>query len=476
MMSEPTTIRIHIDYNRVIVRPATAAVKEALSATELSFEAGGETGCEPVYLTEHFYTESGDRLLIRHGLVPRVVSVLEDLGHGVEIVDERQWPLRVRPVTEPAFSWVSPELTRAVCGAEGGQLLVPSTGAVATIADMCRLYPYATVLILAMGKADARGLSQALRLEVKEPIGLRAGNACRRERIVVGTIPVAKQYDSDSHDVVILANVSDLLGNRTREVVEYVSSGPTRLYAVVRENERMRERDELALERLVGPRIYGGTTPERTPRPRVWFVTGTDTEVGGSTGGGKDEAGHDYRVARIAEALADGDAAFLNEVGLYPDHDVETLLQQRVAILVNTAEHARRIGSRLPYWRVRTRQEPGTEEWGPAIVTTCCAAHAGLQADTLVVTAGGQMNVPALLKATRGRSTWHTTIVDIFDNRNKRDEADAWVRRQLYTKSGWTVQAPIGVDHPANGRKDLRKRRPAAGREEPASGKEVVMR
>jgi hypothetical protein len=160
------------------------------------------------------------------------------------------------------------------------------------------------------------------------------------------------------------------------------------------------------------------------------------------------------RVAAVARAAAGGDLEALRRFGVRAgDVPATPGARPRVAVLVETPEHGRRLLRLLPGWRLLHLAPPtaaGEEQAsmdqqqpGRAVVTVVFAATWRLRADVWVVAAGTAW--AARLKGfpprRRGGGPGHVLLLDFDDSFDARAAADAGRRVREYERRGMAVAA-----------------------------------
>lgn len=166
-----------------------------------------------------------------------------------------------------------------------------------------------------------------------------------------------------------------------------------------------------------------------------------------------DNAGRNKLIATVAEKLARKPRKLIR------GHGIETKavhlperVRQRVVILVENLEHARRLQRLLPAWdlwhAVPTECEPWDGEEDPnelppvgVIATLMYVAKYGIGCDILVrATAGtGRLSWDAIRGGYNKAGTTPALVVDIEDEFGKRERRDAEIRRREYREQGLDV-------------------------------------
>ncbi|MBA4105994.1 MAG: hypothetical protein C0485_09565 [Pirellula sp.] len=155
------------------------------------------------------------------------------------------------------------------------------------------------------------------------------------------------------------------------------------------------------------------------------------------------------RIAHLATRLQRRETTCLQAAGI---DDLATAIPQpadsqslRVAIIVESPEHAREMSSQLPGWRVTDRTTAsgsfGIEADGD-IVTLPAAHAAGLTAEVVINASGaGDRWIDAC-----GGMSWHSgsmqLVVDFADDFDDAARDDVASRADDYRSRGWTVHWP----------------------------------
>ena len=166
-----------------------------------------------------------------------------------------------------------------------------------------------------------------------------------------------------------------------------------------------------------------------------------------------DNAARNKLVAEAAENLARKPRKVLCGYGIGPNAvHLPDRVRQRVVVLVENLEHARRLQRLLPAWdlwnAVPTECEPWDGEEDPnelppvgVIATLTYVAKYGIGCDVLVrATAGtGRLSWDAIRGVGNKAGTTPALVVDIEDEFGKRDRRDTEIRRREYGEQGLEV-------------------------------------
>lgn len=165
-----------------------------------------------------------------------------------------------------------------------------------------------------------------------------------------------------------------------------------------------------------------------------------------------DNAGRNKLVAGVAAGLARAARRALRELGVeVADVTLPGRPRQRVVVLTETAEHARRLTKLLPGWEVLDAVPVAGEEagWGNGpdpdddlppgrVATLVYVFRNGMACDILVrATAGtGKLNWDVIRGGGNKVGTTPALVIDIGDEGGKRESTDAEIRRREYLEQG----------------------------------------
>lgn len=164
------------------------------------------------------------------------------------------------------------------------------------------------------------------------------------------------------------------------------------------------------------------------------------------------DAGRNKAIAGVAAGLAKNARKTLRGLGVdVRNVNLPDRVRQRVVVLAETAEQARRLGTLLSGWEVLDAVPVESEYagWGrepdpdddppPGKVTTLVyAARCGVSCDILVrATAGtGKPNWDSVRGGNNKKGTTPALVVDIADHVGDREHTDAEIRRREYREQG----------------------------------------
>jgi hypothetical protein len=414
------------------------------------------------------------------GLLNRVSERLEQAGYQVRIT----WSIydRDRPSWDN-FQGADPSTLEVLGVLENeprGQFVASTTGSLfGTLVLLCRFFR-GKIMVIAESRRDMYRLTHQLRSRIDEPV-VCITKACRitETRIEVGTEP---SLDLMRADVVILARANQALQAQTR--TRLGSLRRQRIYGLRLVHEQVSFRSELLVEGIIGP-VLTLCGPIRK-EPRTVSVLLADWRCRSLSYGqfGLDWKRHaiwqnsdrNNAIAGIAQALIAGDLVALGGHGIFPDATDEAMLVKdgcSVAILVESPEHAKEIGARLPGWRVVTGQSQSdverpeltgsssdhaesTSETSPEeiIITQVGASRYPMSTVDVLIRAEGlrwPLEVPHLFEGRRDGKQCRLLMIDLRDDFDE-IALDATRRRIAdYQRRSWEVTGGLQVLETAGG-------------------------
>jgi hypothetical protein len=394
------------------------------------------------------------------GLIPRIHMALREAGYQVEIEDLRE-PSPRFVVDEDHVARLGGSqraIVAAVAREHLGQIEVRGPSDAAKVAArICRAFPRARILLATATKRAAWRLWHHLQPRLHEPIGLRAGNTRHPGgRLLVSTFALLPGDTDGEWDALIVPRGEDAVTESA--IHHYRRIVFPRVYAFVDPHRRPDVHDDLRLVCLAGPVIHT-LCPSRVPT-RVVLVPGPGRPP--RTWGSPLERKralywhHKERnelIATLARALVAGDDTVLCRHGLAADAARRTSTgTPRVAILVESLEHGRRLARLPPGWALSalpTFDGPLPQKHprgAPQIVTMSYAAIRRVRADILIRASGGDgpldvRGFPARAGVTGAREA---LVVDLLDAHAPIAAAVSRCRMRDYARLGY----PITVGKP----------------------------
>jgi hypothetical protein len=366
MESEPPVIRFFQEHGYTGVQPGLPAwLLRELVVPERQFTLCGARGFESVVEDVRLYDERPyGRTRVLTGIVPRLSERLLQAGYHVKVT--RQNYVNDQPPRWDAFKRADPGAVAALQVLEDeprGQILASSRGAMLeAIILLCRFFS-GKVMVVADSRREMYRITHLMRKRLKEPVlYMTKENSLSESRIEVG--PVGS-LDLMLADVVLLANANQALLKKTSEYLSFLSR--QRIYGLRLISEQESLRRKLLLEGIIGPVLLHAGPPWKLPREVLVLLADWRCRSSAYSPFGLEWKRHaiwqnsdrNEAIAEIAQALVAGDLVALGEHGIFPHADGEAILEEhprRVAILVESLEHAKAMVARLPGWRVVTGQ------------------------------------------------------------------------------------------------------------------------
>ncbi|MGO9598756.1 MAG: hypothetical protein ACLP7Q_12275 [Isosphaeraceae bacterium] len=447
MESEPPVIKFYQVDGYTEVEPGLPPwLLRELTVSGRRFTLGGKRGFQTVMEDVRLYDVGPlGKMRILTGLVPRVSESLGQAGYRGTI-NGRIYN------TEESPSWDG--FQRADLGTAAtlraleieprGQIMVSSASAVFEgIILICRFFR-GKIMVVAESRQEMYRLAHRLRRRLDEPVVcITKGFTLTESRIEVGTVG---SLDLMLADVVILARANQAVLAKTRE--DLICLPRQRIYGLRLVPEQESSRRNLLLEGIIGP-VLAHVGPI-WKRPRTVAVILADWRCRSASCGqfGLEWKRHaiwrnserNNAIAGIARAMIAGDLVALGEHGIFPDANGEAILVKhasRVAILVESPEHARAIGARLPGWHLVIGQSessverPQLTESSPnhaeptshirpdrMIITRVGASWFPMSTLDVLIRADGlpwPMEVPDLLAGTRDGKPSQLLVIDLRD-------------------------------------------------------------
>lgn len=430
-------------------------VLEELVVGRRAFAADGRGGVRRDWEPEDLFDLDPDgRLAFFAGLVPRVAAAARRAGYAVEVRDEGEPTIAAAPVDDLGLDPDRRRLAADLAGCRRGVVLaLTRADRIATIDLILELFAPGRVMIVTKTRDEAREISRALRAGRREPVACYTRQRTQSDiRVQVGT---AGGLDLADARVVIFADATQALHEGIRNYRDVLRR--QRIYGLLDPRVDPARRERLVIEACLGP-VVGRVGPAGAPTPDVVAVFADwpggerpdePLGLGWKRGSIWDNAERNAAVARLANALAGGDAEVLWGSGLFLDEEIAGLPDAlRIAVLVESAEHARALGRLLPGWRLLHAggEAPvdagGGAAGGPdlSIVTMTCAHDRGRLAADVVIRADGTpwpLDLPLRADGPVDGGGRPVLLVDLADHQDG-TARDATRRRWLaYRRRGW---------------------------------------
>ncbi|QEH32112.1 hypothetical protein OJF2_05810 [Aquisphaera giovannonii] len=455
-----------------VAPPLPGWVLRGLEFRRRVYRAGGPRGVESSVETHRAWSRDEDGATrIFSGHVPRVRRLLlEEDGHDVVVEDSAERDRHPRDrASRRGVAPATRELLLGLALEPRGQLRATRPGDVSRLIRAVARSFGGKVMVACTTRREVYRLADDLRRSMGEPVlGITKGLATSDVRIQVGTLG---SLDTDGAAVVVLAGTRQALHSKMIEELAWIDRPRLhrpRIYGIRVPSDRLSPREELEAEGLLGPFLGEAAVRPAARAPEVLLA--------GWRGGGLPGIGpglqwkrraiwgnedRNAAVAAIAAALLGGDASLLREHGLSLDDGANRARRRgrrRVAVLVESPEHARRLAALLPGWAVlsgipgtgpgshdRGGRDAGPSPWRGLIVTLVRASDAGLPRVDVVVRADGAAGAPAGGHTRRGILGGGPTIVDLDDRFDAAARDATRSRLHSYAVLGWRVRDGRGA-------------------------------
>jgi hypothetical protein len=458
----PERIGVTIDGNHVAVLDRCPAdvmnlIEAPLTCGQISHQPGGPKGYEEGIVCCDFYRHRRDgRLIFPAGLLPRVMEFLDLLACQVQITDERRdSDFLIHSVAEfQRLSVRGRRRLKPLLSARLGQVEVGGNDdAIDMAVHLAQIYPRARIDIWVATRKAAVKCHRKLQRELSEKVGLHVSGAVSQGRVAVGT-PTLMPRD-DPRDILILLTGEQLTGTAVLERLWRCGCRHQRRYAFVAANRRKDSWRDFALTAMTGPVI----STCRRPRKQVMvaFASSPTQRPGNTKTSPGKKRSHYWRniarnklVAEVAEQFVSYPRQMLQampEKGLKL-RQIASRKQLRVAVLAESAEHARELAKLLPTWRLQTandaarRNLPQNADSPHSIVTETYAAKNGVDAQIVVRATGTSSplrikNFPPSKK--EKETATHVLVVDLMDQFTADAEKCTQRRFDHYVELGWKI-------------------------------------
>ena len=444
---EVRTVRLTLYRDHVAaIEPLVPELLDGLTSRRSWFVPGGPTGvCREIAPHATWTHDRRGRLVFQAGLVPRACALLEGLGYTIEVDDRRRTSPRFR--ADPGFvaglSDEARELVDAIDRVYQGQIEVRGDrDAYQKTLLVCRAFPWARLAVGVATRKDAYAFWRRLERDLGGRVSLGAADVLRSGgRVLVATfrgLPIASR---DYYDGLIVPYGHEACGERAQDDLAGVRA--TRVFALVDPGRVTDPFTREVLETVAGPVILPLRSSSRTVLHVVLPVPPGRVPGGLSALERKrallwNNPARNAKIAAVARAIAGRDPIALDRLG-FPPAIVENLggegAAPRIAVLVESTEHARQLQLRLPAWPVmdailRTRSarvgliHPAKESTMCRLVTLTRAVRDGVLADIVIRATGrdGPIDSKALF-AEHGHEQ-PAILVDLVDMAQTRDTGD----------------------------------------------------
>lgn len=456
---DKVVVRVYGD-RYVTVSPSVEVLREHFRFTERGFDVGKNGNIVETVeeVTRTVVLPSGE-LVLPAGLLKDALWTLHT--HGIEF--DRFDPTGKPPaVDESVIVLAEPEdkpALQAVVNEPWGQIEIRrDEDRLRLCCAICELFPESGFVVLVHNKRAVAEYAAALRTALNEPVA-KWSQGRRRRRIIVA-LGSSMPTPDRCPEILLLPFAEKATGEETRWRMRGRRWSFRRVYALRHISRQLDRHQRLHLEQYVGPVI---SSPRR-PRKRVLVgmlptpadpVTKHETSL---TWKRKAYWGNEKRnlwIAGIGAAFAENPDKALKRIfgrRIKPE-DLFTKRRCRVAILVESAEHARTLARLLPDWRlavdvdeVRRGLPCNSGNLRNVIATTTCASKNEVRCDVLIRATGTadrlcMTRFPPLL--TKRYSEPAALLLDFTDAFHSRARRDAERRCETYRRNDY-YPVPVG--------------------------------
>jgi hypothetical protein len=478
------------DDHFAVLDPPVLSLKPLLEYRQRSFQPGGPHGYrEVVQEVMAWKLDIKGRLAFPAGLLPRAMEQLCAEGYGIEIDDQRTKARKLQPNLMIADSSDARDCARLVAIRENllGQIEITSVDdAVELSATIAEFYPNARILVAVATRQQAQRVRFDLHERLGEKVGLWAAGVSRKQCRCVVTTVGSMGHDTD-WDILLLPFGEEMLGDEA--VYRIASQGFGRRYAFIQAGQHHDRLAQMRLEQIAGKIISHVAKPRlqtlvaMLPTPTC-NVGKAKTAVAQTRKLYWTNHARNEHIARIAATVASRSKWALAQ--LFGRTVTSAMLavsdKFHVAVLVESAEHARELAQLLPDWKLRTwtdearRGLPINFTAQHSILTTTYAARKGTDAQILIRATGTSdpLHVRGFPPPADDTGRTHVLVIDFADEFHpivvkKAGHRLASYERQgmtivpakqnTFTRTNWIIPGSYDAGHPALG--GVRESRPS---------------
>lgn len=354
------------------------------------------------------YYSVGDICFLHTDRIADIVRPMRADDWWVEVQHITRWPQfdgTTPPDELPGLALHEKELLRAASGKAWGQIVVTPDAKRDMIVALVQFFGNENVLVVAKNDQSVKRIARQLRQRTDRRVS--TGIEVRRSTEPIVHIDSYSGLCRTAHDWHVLI-FADFESARSDTGMQQAASMPESvIYAIIPIDQRIDDEDQLRLRVTCGPEIYRltdepftGTTvtvlPVRAHRLRARSPCNPLTRKRCHIWGHRQR---NQQIAEFAEAFASGDRDRLRSCGI-PVDEIEAQFkdigeQPRVAIIVESQEHARALRQVLRGWRLATGARLDSKCWPkfpldePRVIITQMRAQAiGLAADVVILADG----------------------------------------------------------------------------------------
>jgi hypothetical protein len=481
--SKRPVVKIIICRQIAVLDPPLEFVRSLLEYRCRTFVAEGPEGYRQFDGTVGAYGfDFKGRLGIPAGLLGRVLRALSERGYQWEIDDGRKdgqlWTIDSRVFDEAEPDEQS--LLQACAKHFLGQIEVRSAAdALTKITQVVRGFRKARFVIAVATYRDAYRVMRKLEHQLTEEVRLATGQHYRQGgRCIVTTFPHMPPVCGDDWDALLLPTAIHGTGDGVAYRIGFRSY--PRVYGFVEPQRRVDEQVSLRLEAMAGPVIHHLAKPRVPVRVLMVPVPTREVQYAATALERKrilywHNPTRNAFIAAIAKAIAADDQGSLQGLGVPASHlpELRQSRRYRVAVLVESPEHARQLMPLLKGWPLMSvvvateSVEAPSPKRRPrrAIMTTTYAATRGAKkADVVICATGTEWGLrikqfPPRQDLTDQREV---LVIDLADVTPLPAKTDTQRRIAEYVRRGiQVVQDPMGLEQTT-------KQNPPAGRLAPS--------
>jgi hypothetical protein len=397
----------------------------------------------------------GEQRLFSAGYLRRVVEHLEDVGYEVEVDDRRPTvkDLGASLSVREAASGRRRDWLEAVRDQPLGQFEIRNEQ---EALDFCALvaeyFPDCRIVVAVPSKAMVYKYADRLGRELAEGVDARASGFKVSKVVTRVSVSTFTYIRKDGFDILLLPHARSLLDVDPLYRVLVEHGDVARRYVMTPLNRKRDAYDEWRLEEIAGPvlcsparqrplivamlpgpkcRIDGATTPEGRKRQLFACNKARNGWIAGlATALTKD-------AKKTATALLDSRRAF----------DVAARSNVQVAVLVESAEHARQLAGLLTDWHLCVGRDdarhgfPANGQSRHMIVTATAAAQSGIDADIVIRATGtsSPLRRQDFLIGTDNDRSSRILLLDFDDAFHKHAAKQSQQRRRDYERHGLRI-------------------------------------
>ena len=359
--------RVVVRLHKAIIPPRLADVAApSLECTTTDFVSGGPYGVQSVPTTHRFYKcDDEGFLMTAAGLIPRVVSVCEQRGIAVPIIDRSRWPILRQAAAnlpdDPSES--DGELLQAIVSSPRGRIVTQARDHLRLVSLICRVFATARVLIVTANREHRDRLFAKLKSRLRRPVSTHgdiAWGASNRVTVITSHFFAGVGRVNNDFDVILFLSPDAVTANQAFETAAELNH--ELIYCLAPPSHCPDELTQLRLEAICGAVIHNATAS--LPVVQVAMVEALPTRVPTKLTALErkrlaiwhNDQRNDF-IAKIASAVASQDVStFSHRSGFLNEHVdlLTTVSDPGVAVLVETAAHGRELQRRLPGWSLHT--------------------------------------------------------------------------------------------------------------------------